>query len=138
MEAVFLAGAVQALFFAIIVLNKKNKQIADNILGIWLTTLTITLFCTFLIYREGTLYNSVLLSIILGLMASQPVWFYLYTCSLSDKSTSFRIVQLLHFIPAIVVVLLFIPFFKLEGLQVEEIYNRTESLPKLVVLAAHL
>jgi len=131
MEAVFLAGAVQALFFAIIVLNKKNKQPADNILGIWLTTLAFTLFCVFLIYRDGTFHNVGLIGIVIGLCASQPVWFYIYTRSLTNKSKSFRIIELVHFIPVIIVIFLFIPFFELDASQIQGIYSGTDSIPKL-------
>ena len=133
MEAVFLAGAVQALFFAIIVLNKKDRQSADSILGIWLTTLSFTLFSIFLFYREGTYKYAGLLSIVIGMLASQPVWFYLYTCSLTDKSKSFKIRELVHFIPVIAVVVLFIPFNKFDAYQIEGIYNVTESIPKLTL-----
>lgn len=133
MEAVFLAGAVQALFFAIIVLNKRNKHTADNILGIWLASLTLALLFTFLIYREGSYTNNVLLSALVGLLSSQPVWFYLYTCSLTEKPKTFKIKELLHFTPAIVSILFFIPLFKLDTIQIEGIYNRTEAIPKLTV-----
>jgi AraC-like DNA-binding protein len=133
MEAVFFAGAVQALFFAVIILNKKNKQTADNILSIWLITLAVTLFGSFLFFRQDSFSNSVIIVVSVGLLASQPVWFYLYTCSLTDKFRSFQIKELLHFIPAIVVVVLFIPFFKLDAQQIEGIYARTVALPRLTL-----
>ena len=133
MEAVFFAGAFQALFFALIILNKKNKQTADNILGIWLTMLAVTLFGSFLFYREVSFSNSVSLILIIGSMASQPVWFYLYTCSITEKSKSFQIRELLHFIPVIIVIVLFIPFYKLDAQQIDGIYNRTVTIPKLTL-----
>lgn len=135
MEAFFLVGAVQALFFAILVFNKQgDKQVADVILAIWLIMLSLTLIIPYFVYKDGTFKYFYLFSIDLAILASQPVWFYIYTLTLTEKTNKFNPKLLLHFIPVIIViVVLFMPLFKLSPDEIKEIYNDTRALPKITM-----
>ncbi|MBL4593011.1 MAG: hypothetical protein JKX68_04250, partial [Flavobacteriales bacterium] len=54
MEVVFLIGSIQAVFFAILVLVKKNKMLADKFLATWLLLMGTHLF-SYYIYVTGNL-----------------------------------------------------------------------------------
>jgi AraC-like DNA-binding protein len=49
-------GAVNALFFGVLVFSKKNKTIADKILGVWLLILFAQLFIPFLYLTDINVY----------------------------------------------------------------------------------
>lgn len=52
----YLAGAVNALFFCILLFSKRKKSLADKILGIWLAVLFLQLFIPFLYLVDFDLY----------------------------------------------------------------------------------
>lgn len=134
MEAFFLVGAIQALFFAILVFSKQGeKQVADKILGIWLSTLSLTLIIPFFVYNDGTFKYFNLFSIDIGIFAAQPVWFYLYVISLTTKTNTFNPKLLLYFIPVVIVVILSVPLFQLTLDEIGDIYDGTGTFPKITL-----
>ena len=102
MAIVFLFGAVQALFFVILVFSKKEKHSSDYLLITWLIALGLQLTGYYAIHER--LYDSILLVPLILLLppliyVHGPLLF-LYTSSLSSTRKSFQIKNLLHFVPA--------------------------------------
>ena len=133
MEAIFLVGAAQALFFAVLVFTKQEKLVADTFLTLWLVTLSFALILPFFIFSND-LYRHIHLSDLeVGLLASQPVWLYLYTYLLTTKNTSFDFKLLFHFVPVLLVILLFIPYYQLSGQEKINLYEGTLEFPKVIL-----
>jgi len=132
MEAIFLVGSVQALFFAVLVFTKQEKSIADTILGLWLISLAFTLLFPFFIFQDD-LYRYINLSNIeVVLFGSQPIWLYLYVNLLTNKRTSFNKNLYLHIIPVLFIILLFIPLYNLTAAEKIEIYEGTSDIPTFI------
>jgi hypothetical protein len=49
---IFVAGFAIAVFILILLLSKINKTIADKILVIWMTVITLNLFMFYLMHTE--------------------------------------------------------------------------------------
>ncbi|MCD4695944.1 MAG: helix-turn-helix domain-containing protein [Bacteroidales bacterium] len=133
MEAIFLVGAAQALFFAVLVFTKQEKSVADIFLTLWLVTLSFALILPFFIFNNE-IYRYIHLSDLeVGLLTSQPVWLYLYVYLLTSKKAPFNLKLLLHFIPVLLVILLFIPYYELSGQEKIELYEGTVEFPKIIL-----
>lgn len=133
MEAIFLVGAAQALFFAVLVFTKQEKTIADIFLSLWLVTLSFCLILPFFIFKNDVYQYIHLSDLEVGLLASQPVWLYLYTYLLTTKKKSFDPKLLLHFVPVVLIILLFIPYYQLSGKEKIELYEGTLEFPKIIL-----
>lgn len=103
----FYIGAVALAFFlALLLLTKKNKSTADQILSAWLFLISTHLL--FFYFLETNLYPQTL-----GLSLPYPLlhgpFLFLYTLAITNRLRSLPL-SLLHFIPFLVAFLYVIPF----------------------------
>lgn len=76
----YLLGAVNALFFSLLVFSKKNKSIGDKVLGSWLIILFAQLFIPFLYLTDiGIYYQYAGIEIVF--YAFHPLFLYLYVAT---------------------------------------------------------
>jgi AraC-like DNA-binding protein len=110
---IFVAGISIAVFFELLLLSKKNKSSPDKILAVWMLVIAVHL-SLFYMYFTGEIYNYPFL---MGWAAPFPllhgVFLYLYVGSLTNQLPGRKSLLLIHFLPAIAIVLYLIPFFTL-------------------------
>lgn len=98
MKYIFLIGAFNALFFAILILQKK-KALHDKVLIYWLVYLGIYTG-TYALFSTALFRNFHLLSAsFISLFMLQGPFLYLYIATLINEKFSFQWKTLLHFIP---------------------------------------
>jgi len=101
MSVVYLLGAVQSLFFVVLVLSKKKKHSPDYLLICWLTAMGVHLLSYYVVH-EGMYESSLIWPAILlfpPLIYVHGPLLYLYTLSLVNRNDKFKLKRLLHFIP---------------------------------------
>lgn len=113
MKSVFVIASFNAIFFTVLLLQKKPKAKHDNILVLWLIYLGI--FIGIYTYNSHEIFTSFqLLSIsFLSLFMLHGVFLFFYVSSLVSHKKMFNLRSLLHFIPFILfnVYLIVISFF---------------------------
>ena len=102
----YLGGVGLALFLTLLLLSKREKIGADNLLTIWLLIITIHLLLFYFV--QAGLYPQLLGAGIPLPLLHGPL-LYLYTLSLTGRQKSLWI-SLLHFIPAVAVLAYVTPF----------------------------
>ncbi|MCF6366173.1 MAG: helix-turn-helix domain-containing protein [Bacteroidales bacterium] len=124
MKAIFLVGAVQAFFLAILLVSKKNKITADYILSVWLIITAIPLFLYFINYESYSyiLNNSksiptYLMIINIPFLLVQSPFLFIYVNTIIKGTKNFKLSYLLHFIP---VLLFFLSFYIVIGFRAED------------------
>jgi AraC-like DNA-binding protein len=113
MEVVLLVGAIQALFFVVLLLNKKGKAVSDKILAVWLTLFAIHFSAVYYMYQQGYIFyidNGAYISSIIILYYSLM---YVYAKSVISKENTFKIKWFIHLIPALISFLSFVPYMSL-------------------------
>jgi AraC-like DNA-binding protein len=103
MDNLYLIGTIQTVFLALLVITKKQKKLSDLFLVAFILTMGLRLFSNYLeysglseSYRQITLIE----------FAYWPLFgplLYLYICTITSENQKFRLVYLVHFIPAITV-----------------------------------
>jgi len=113
----FILGICIAFFLEFLLLIKKEKSRADKVLAIWLFLMVV---------HQGLFYHlisgmSFEIPHILGLLLPLPllhgVLLYFYVLEVTNKGKIKTGIRLLHFIPALILALLAIPFFMLPAEQ---------------------
>lgn len=110
MNTIFTVGIFLSLFLAALLFVKKNKTMADNILGIWMVVIGIEL-ASYYIYFLGYWDKYPHL---VGITSPFPLLFgpllYLYVDFSLRKKQYFRPKDWLHFIPFVITYLAMTPF----------------------------
>jgi AraC-like DNA-binding protein len=119
----YLFGISIAFFLTLLLLAKKNKSLADKILGAWLTVMCIHLCLFKLRYLSGNIHYSFLLGIESHLPLLHGPFLYLYTAAMTNQLPANKKLLLLHFIPPLLSALLFAGFYVLPAEQKLEIYK---------------
>ena len=103
MNVIFLFGAVQALFFIILILNKHEKHPTDRILIIWILAMGLHVVAFYLL-AEQSFENPLGIFILLipPLIYTGGPLLLIYTLSLTSKKGFFQWHYPLHFIPFMV------------------------------------
>jgi len=114
MKAIFLVGAVQAFFLAVLLVSKKNKITADYILSVWLIITAVPLFLYFINYESYSfiLNNSksiptYLMIINIPFLLIQSPFLFIYVSTIVKGTKKFNLIYLLHFIPVLLFILSF-------------------------------
>lgn len=119
----YLAGIFITIFLAILLLGKKNKNPADRILNVWLFAMAFHLLL-FYLFISGKVYDYPGL---LGIHVPYPLihgpFLFLYTAELTRQQSRSRLLQLIHFLPAIILYLFMIPFFGLPDSEKINVYR---------------
>jgi AraC-like DNA-binding protein len=114
----FLGGVGLAFFLTLLLLSKKNKTIADYLLAGWLFFITLHLLLFYFWHAE--LYPG-LLGMAFPLPLVHGPFLYLYTIALTRGRM--KTISLLHFLPAIAVLIYMIPFLSLPAEQKLEVFR---------------
>lgn len=120
----YLFGISIAFFLTLLLLAKKNKSLADKILGAWLTVMCIHLCLFSLRYLSGDIHYSFLLGIETHLPLLHGPFLYLYTAAMTNQLPANKKLLLLHFIPPLLSVVLFSGFYLLPAEQKIAIYKK--------------
>ncbi len=113
MEVLILIGAFQSCFFAILVLSKKRKNIADKILALWLSIFTIHLAFVYYSFLSGYQFYIEYGHLYSGLLVTYYSLMYIYTESLTSKENVFKAKWLFHIIPTAITYICIIPLARL-------------------------
>lgn len=102
-QIILIVVIFQILFFSVLIITKKNKTLADNILFIWLLFLSSHIALIYLSIEHPDIEQYRYL----GFCFSIPhgIFLYLYTNSLSKLIAKFNVTLLFHFIPFIILFL---------------------------------
>lgn len=134
MTIVFIIGVVQAFFICLILLNKKKKSLADNILAIWVFVLGIHLLLFNFDYTNYYLVAPHLLGFLVPLPLVHGPFLLLYVTTLISDQQKFNKLQLLHFTPALINYLFLLPIMLLPAAEklhlVFEVYS--ENMPLFI------
>lgn len=110
MEALVLIGAVQAIFFAVIILAKKSKNTSDRILTLLLSLFAIHLGFVFYAFNQGHEFYIDYGFIPTGFLVVYYSALYVYAKSLVFGETAFKAKWLLHIVPSAIIYISLIPF----------------------------
>ncbi len=115
----YLGGVGLAFFLNLLLLSKSRKTFADKILACWLFVMNLHLLLFY--FRKEGLYPQLLASDFPLPLLHGP-FLYLYTLALTNRLRSLKLF-LFHFVPAAVVLIYLIHFFKLPVEQKLIIFN---------------
>ena len=101
MTTILILGSLQSLFLVFLLASKKEKDISDSILGVWLGHIGFHLFIYFLFDVE-LVVNHYLLNFNAVLPFLQGPYLYIYVQSLIKPEFRFKLIHTLHLIPATV------------------------------------
>jgi AraC-like DNA-binding protein len=123
LETIFLLAAVQGILLAVVLLIRKQNHAANKILALATFFLSIDLL-TAVYYSKGWYLDYPhLMGIAYPFPLSYGPFFYLYVKVVSKKADKFHGIDLLHFLPVVIVYLLCIPIFLYNGEQKIEFVN---------------
>jgi AraC-like DNA-binding protein len=105
----YLAGVGLAFFLSLLLVSKRNRSIADNLLTGWLFIVTIHLLLFY--FRKENIYPQ-LLAVEMPFPLLHGPFLFAYTRALTNRALSARIFAL-HLLPALAVLIRLIPFFLL-------------------------
>src|SRR5664280_1752483 len=87
----YLIGAVNALFFSVLIFSKKSRTLADKILGVWLIILCAQLIIPFLYLVDISTYYQYA-GIEIAFYAFHPVLLYFYVRATIDRMPGSRFI----------------------------------------------
>ncbi len=120
----YIIGVTITFFLSVILLTKKNKSKADLVLLFWLICIGINL-AFYYAFIEQIIYNyPVLLGLQFPLPLLQGAFLFLYTCALTEENFTFQ-GKWIHFIPFILINLLFLKFYLLPSSVKIEIFKNS-------------
>ncbi len=111
----YLFGAQLALFLSLILLSKKGKTSSDSILTVWLVSIGLYLVLCYFRITNLDLNYPFLLGVIFPFPLIQGPLLFLYTAALTNQLARNKVLNFLHFLPALFSVLLFLPFYTLSS-----------------------
>jgi AraC-like DNA-binding protein len=111
------------VFLLLILVAKKGKSFADNILAAWLFIIALHTFSFVLTLQPVNINN---IHFMMGLSAPFPLihgpFLYLYTAASTNMFPSKKKVWLLHFIPFLLAIIFFTPLYLKSGQEKMDIY----------------
>ena len=99
MEVIFLLGAAQAVFLAVLVFNKKRKSHGDYVLGFWLFFMGLHLLYYYRFSTGFSFQHPHLLGIGSAFPMLEAPFMFIYVLLMIKKNARFKLVYLLHGIP---------------------------------------
>ena len=129
MEVLHIASGTLSLFFIVLLLSKKEKTIADQILSVWFGIIFIHILTFYLLHNKGT-HLGLILEISDSSAYLHAPLFWFYTLALTQANFRFQWKDGWHFLPFLCSALLFIPNFywqfeSLEGLRTYGTFFKT-------------
>ena len=123
MKMFFVAGIGIAVFIEFLLISKKNKSTADQILTLWMFLVLVHLFISYLFFTRDIYSFPFLLGAEHPLPLLHGVFLYLYVALLTKQLPHRRDVLALHFVPASAMYLYLITFFVLPEDKKIEVYR---------------
>ena len=115
MNTIFLIGIVQAVFFAFLIFNKKEKTLADKVLGIWLLYIGLHLLLAYADSEKWYLDYPHLLAFAWPFPLAQGPFFFIYVLALVRNPSRLDVKDLLHFLPFVAAYLISWEYYSLPG-----------------------
>lgn len=139
LKVLYLIGAVNALFFSILIFSKQQKSLADKILGCWLIVLSIQVLYPYLYLRDLTKYEY-LMGYEASISVLQPAGLYFYTKAMVgklkwDKSSIIILSSVLFSGFTVFVFMTFMPDTRMELITDANLLRFFELPGKIIVLA---
>ena len=107
----FLIGIILSAFLFVLLVLKRNKSYADQILTIWMGVMALHQFISYLTYSGAAFDFPFLLGVVLPWPVLHGPFLFIYVTAITrEKPLSLKQV-LPHFIPFLLLVLLAFPFF---------------------------
>lgn len=103
MNAILIAGIIQAVFLSLLLFNKKRKSTGDFVLGIWLLFIGVHLLFYYIHFNDLHLKYPHLLGIATFFPMLQGPFLYIYTLIIISKEGKFKYSYLLHALPFLIV-----------------------------------
>lgn len=103
MKFIFLIAAFNAFFFSVLLFQKKPKAVHDKILIFWLTYLGLYTGIYGLFSLELFIHFPLLSVSFISLLLLHGPFLYVYIASLIINSTKFKSINLLHFVPFLLI-----------------------------------
>lgn len=124
-DAILYIGASQSIFAAFVLMTKPRVQLADRLMTACLLTIALKFTILIMYNIHGEFFDA---EFSLGLI---PLTFgpflYLYTCYLTKPEPGFRIRDLGHFLPFVLVTFAYFAFFKEEVNYSDSAYLSTDE-----------
>jgi AraC-like DNA-binding protein len=142
---IILLGAAQSVFLSVYLLSKSENTVANK----WLAFLLIAVSLHLLEYAANisgiTLHYPGLVATTYPLLFCIGPFYFLYCRHLLDKSYRFTLKTLLHFVPALLVLAVMLPFYGMPATEKVSFIKKLESgnqitIPteQLVFMAVHV
>ena len=104
MPTILILAFIQSLFLAALLFSKKNKQISDIVLGVWLLLIGLHMLIHFG-YLKLQLQNVILINLNSGFPFLQGPFLYFYVSSLTTQEIQLKRSNFLHFLPYIMFII---------------------------------
>ncbi|MBC8048337.1 MAG: helix-turn-helix domain-containing protein [Fimbriimonadaceae bacterium] len=111
---IYIVGAIITFFLVALLIGKKGRSTADNILAAWLTVTGFHLILYYLYNTNQYVQFPFLLGLEIPLPLAHGPFLFLYTAALTNKRIKASI-RLLHFLPILIIYCFVIPFFTLSN-----------------------
>lgn len=118
----YLFGVSLSIFLFLILISKKGKTLPDKILAVWLIFIGLSIFHYYLAITGLGLNYPFLLTLGTPLPLIQGPLLFLYTAALTNQFPNKKYKLFFHFIPLIIVYIIFIPFYALSNQQKIDVY----------------
>ena len=122
----YLSAIVLSFFLSVVLISKRNKTQAENILAAWLCIIGFHLLTFYLFFTDQHLQYPDIVALGIPLPLVHGPFLYLYT-SQQTGPASFNKKQLLHFLPVIFSFLMFAGFYLLTFDQKIEVLRQEEA-----------
>ena len=137
-SVIILLGAAQGLFLTIYLFSKPENRDVNKWLALLLTVISLHLLEYGANISGFTLQYSFLLASTYPLLFCIGPFYYIYCRYLLDKNYKAGIKSILHFIPALLVLLLMMPFYSMPANQKISFIESLEANGSLVIPAEQL
>ncbi|MCD4795374.1 MAG: hypothetical protein K8R54_19230 [Bacteroidales bacterium] len=127
MQVILIIGAVQALFFVILLFNKKSKRLPDKILAIWLVIFALHLSYIYFLFQKGYTTYLEFGGYDTGIIVLYYSLMFIYSKSLITNNNKFKVKWLTHLIPTGVTYISMIPYLLLSYEDKISLFNKKIS-----------
>lgn len=135
MDIILAIGSFCAFFFAYFIFNKANKELQDKILFYWMILLAVNLLVAVFTVKSGYPWKSILAILAAALYVAHFPFLYIYTKSLTVFDFKMTGKQLLHFSPAVLIIIDSLPLLLLSIEQQKQITNTVDKIPSYFIFA---
>ncbi len=126
MQVILIIGAAQALFFSILLINKKKGKLHDKILAVWLAVLALHLsFAYWLFLQQPTYLNYA--GYDAGIIVLYYSLMYIYAKSIISGHERLEWKWLIHLLPCLLVYATSLPFIRLSELEKSNVLSQPLS-----------